>query len=126
LPRSFERYVPTDTQSRRDRDKRPSTPGQLELGGLLGEELIAAGLEDAALDDNGYVMATLPASESAGGWTGPAIGLIAHLDTSPDAPGAGVRPLVHRAYDGQVIRLPQNGTRLDPASMPELSAKLGH
>jgi tripeptide aminopeptidase len=54
------------------------------------------------------------------------IGLIAHLDTSPDAPGAGVEPIIHRAYDGGVIELPRGGARLDPATMPELNAKLGH
>jgi tripeptide aminopeptidase len=54
------------------------------------------------------------------------IGLIAHLDTSPDAPGRGVEPIVHRAYDGSAIELPRGGTRLDPVSMPELAAKLGH
>jgi tripeptide aminopeptidase len=69
-------------------------------------------------------MATLAASgnESSNG----AIGLIAHIDTSPDAPGAGVEPLVHRAYDGGVIELPRGGTRLDPETMPELRAKVGH
>jgi tripeptide aminopeptidase len=56
----------------------------------------------------------------------PAVGLIAHVDTSPDAPGRGVKPLVHRGYDGGVIELPHWGTRLDPASMPELTRKVGH
>jgi len=122
----FERYVQIDTQSRRDRQSSPSTAGQLDLGRLLVEELRQEGLEDAELDENGYVMATLPASGDPGHWSGPAIGLIAHLDTSPDAPGAGAEALVHRSYAGQVISLPRAGTRLDPASMPELSAKLGH
>lgn len=119
----FVRYVRFDTQSRRERDGSPSTPGQLELGRLLVGELLEAGLHDARLDDNGYVTATLSASE---GYGGPAIGLIAHVDTSPDAPGAGVEPIVHRRYDGDVIALPRAGTRLDPAAMPELSSKLGH
>jgi tripeptide aminopeptidase len=118
----FQRYVRIDTQSRRDRERSPSTPGQLELGRLLVTELLEAGLGDAALDDNGYVTATLPGSDS----SLPVIGLIAHMDTSPDAPGAGVEPIVHRAYDGGVLELPRNGTRLDPASIPELTAKVGH
>jgi tripeptide aminopeptidase len=80
-------------------------------------------LSDAELDDNGYVMATLPASS---GTPSPAIGLIAHLDTSPDAPGRGVEPLVHRSYAGGVIELPRAGTRLDPERMPELDSKVGH
>jgi tripeptide aminopeptidase len=118
----FLRYVRIDTQARRERKGSPSTPGQRELGELLVGELRAAGLDDANLDGNGYVMATLPASGS----DGPVIGLIAHLDTSPDAPGHGVEPLVHTEYDGGVIELPHAGTRLDPAAMPELTAKVGH
>jgi tripeptide aminopeptidase len=119
----FLRYVRIDTQSARDRTSSPSTPGQLELGRLLVEELGEAGLAEVALDENGYVTAMLPANvpEEA-----PVIGLIAHLDTSPDAPGAGVTPLVHRDYDGGVIELPRAETRLDPESMPELRSKLGH
>jgi tripeptide aminopeptidase len=121
----FERYVRIDTQSRRDRERSPSTSGQLELGRLLVDELRRAGLDDAELDDNGYVIATLPGSIET-----PAaelvIGLIAHLDTSPDAPGAGVEPIVHRSYDGGVIELPRGGTRLDPAAIPELQGKAGH
>jgi tripeptide aminopeptidase len=123
----FLRYVQIDTQSRRERTNSPSTPGQLELARLLVEELRHAGLDDAQLDGNGYVMATLPPSageDDAG--DGPVIGLIAHVDTSPDAPGHGVKPLVHRAYDGSVIELPLWGTRLDPAAMPELQSKVGH
>ena len=120
----FQRYVRIDTQSRRDRSACPSTPGQLELGRVLVDELRRCGLEDAELDGNGYVTATLPASEP--DRAGAAIGWIAHLDTSPDAPGRGVEPMVHRGYDGGVIELPRGGTRLDPESMPELSAKLGH
>ena len=120
----FQRYVRIDTQSHRDRSGSPSTPGQLELARLLVDELQAAGLSDAELDENGYVMATLEASgdtESAA-----VVGLIAHMDTSPDAPGHGVEPLVHRDYDGGVIELPRGGTRLDPARMPELAGKEGH
>ncbi|HEV3128747.1 MAG TPA: peptidase T [Solirubrobacteraceae bacterium] len=120
----FQRYVQIGTQSRRERSASPSTPGQLELGRMLVEELRQAGFGDAEQDDNGYVMATLEASEP--DHPGPAIGWIAHLDTSPDAPGQGVAPLVHRSYEGGVISLPRDGTRLDPASMPELSSKVGH
>jgi tripeptide aminopeptidase len=119
----FQRYVRIDTQSTRDRTRSPSTPGQLELGRLLVGELTAVGLSDATLDENGYVTATLPASPAG---HAPVIGLLAHLDTTPDAPGAGVEPIVHRDYDGGVIELPRAGTRLDPASMPELRTKLGH
>jgi tripeptide aminopeptidase len=119
----FLRYVQIDTQSRRDRRSSPSTPGQLDLARVLVEELRSAGLDDALLDENGYVVATLPGNNGAGG---EAIGLIAHMDTSPDAPGSGVEPIVHRGYDGGVLALPRDGTVLDPASMPELDRKLGH
>src|SRR5919199_513211 len=115
----FLRYVRVDTQSRRERTGSPSTPGQLELGALLAAELRALGLADAELDGNGYVTATLPGD-------GPTVGLLAHVDTSPDAPGAGVEPLVHRGYDGRRIELPRNGTVLDPQAMPELAARTGH
>ena len=117
----FERYVRIGTQARRDRERSPSTPGQLELARMLTAELREIGLDDAALDDNGYVTATLPGLPGA-----PTIGLIAHVDTSPDAPADGVQPIVHRNYDGGVIELPRGGTRLDPATMPELTEKRGH
>jgi tripeptide aminopeptidase len=122
----FLRYVRIDTQSRKDRTASPSTPGQLDLARVLVEELLEAGLEDAYLDDNGYVVATLPGNAAGSGGDGRAIGLIAHMDTSPDAPGRGVEPIVHRAYDGGLLALPRDGTVLDPASMPELVGKLGH
>jgi tripeptide aminopeptidase len=115
----FLRYVRVDTQSARDRERSPSTPGQLELGRMLVEELREIGLDDASIDANGYVFASLPGA-------GPVVGLLAHMDTSPDAPGTGVEPVVHRAYDGGVLRLPRSGTVLDPADMPVLAGKRGH
>lgn len=118
----FDRYVRIESTAGRHRTQSPSTPGQLEMGQLLVGELKAIGLEDALLDDNGYVVATLPGTVS----DAPVIGLIAHVDTSPDAPGAGVEPIVHRAYDGGVIELPRGGTVLDPATVGGLGAKAGH
>jgi tripeptide aminopeptidase len=118
----FLRYVVVDTQSRRNRERSPSTPGQLELGRRLVAELHEVGLDDAGLDENGYVFATLPGNREGA----PVIGFIAHMDTSPDAPGAGVSPLVHRDYGGGVIELPRGATRLDPAQMPELATRRGH
>ena len=108
----FLRYVRIDTQSRRDRTSSPSTPGQLELGRVLVAELEEAGLDDVHLDEHGYVRGTLAANGSGG--DGDVIGLIAHMDTSPDAPGHGVEPIVHRSYDGGVIELPREGTRARP------------
>ena len=110
----FQRYVRIDTQSTRERTRSPSTPGQLDLARLLVEELTAIGLTDAALDENGYVTATLPG-------TGPTVGLIAHMDTSPDAPGANVQPLVHRDHPGGPIELPHNGTIVDAPAGHDLS-----
>src|SRR3954470_18794061 len=118
----FLRYVRIDTQSARDRTQSPSTPGQLDLSRMLLEELLEIGLTDAALDENGYVTATLPATIAE---EPPVIGLIAHVDTSPDAPGDGVEPIVHRGYDGARIELPRGGTVLDPAEMPLLAAAAG-
>jgi tripeptide aminopeptidase len=119
----FLRYVRVDTQSQRDRTQSPSTPGQLDLSRMLVEELKEAGLEDAELDDNGYVMATLPSTVNG---DAPTIGLIAHVDTSPDESGTGVEPIVHRGYDGAVLELPRNGAVLDPAVLKELAGKEGH
>src|SRR3954462_7563926 len=107
----FLRYVRVAPQSARGpRAQSPSTPGQLDLGRMLADALREIGLDDAFLDDNGYVVATLPATiEDA-----PVIGLIAHVDTAPDAPGDGVEPIVHRNYDGGEIHLPREGTVVGP------------
>ena len=136
----FSRYVAVGTQSKYPRERSPSTPGQLELGRILVADLHQIGLGDAAIDENGYVFATLPANSAWGRGAGghvataatpgvdraPTIGLIAHMDTSPDAPGDGVVPLVHRDYDGGVIELPKARTRLDPQTMPSLAKLVGH
>ena len=119
----FLRYVRIDTQSRREYETSPSTSGQLELGRLLVHELKQAGLDEAECSEAGFVTATLRATNSGVART---IGLIAHMDTSPDAPGAGVEPIVHRSYNGSVLELPRSGTRLDPDSMPELAGAMGH
>jgi tripeptide aminopeptidase len=119
----FLRYVRVDTQSKRDRTQSPSTPGQLDLSRMLVDERRQLGLEDAELDDNGYVMATLPSTTNG---NAPTIGLIAHVDTSPDESGTGVEPIVHRGYDGSVLNLPRNGAVLDPAVLTELAGKDGH
>src|SRR4028118_210989 len=90
----FCRYVRVDTQSTRQRAQSPSTPGQLDLQRVLAGELEAAGLQDVALDANGYLTATLPGTVDGA----PVIGLVAHVDTSPDAPGAGAEPAGDRAH----------------------------
>lgn len=119
------RYARIDTQSAHGaRAQSPSTPGQLDLSRLLVSELHELGLSDAALDANGYVTATVPPSP--GCEQAPVIGLIAHVDVSPDAPASGVEPLVHRGYGGGVLALPRGGTVLDPAAMPQLRDVIGH
>ena len=119
----FLRYVRVDTQSARDRTSSPSTSGQLDLAGMLVAELRELGLGDAELDEHGYVMATLPATVDG---DAPVVGLLAHVDVSPDAPGAGVEPIVHSVYDGATIELPRGGTVLDPDDMPPLARRVGH
>ncbi len=117
----FVRYARVDTQSDPAGAERPSTPGQWDLVHLLADELRELGLE-VEVADTGFVYGTLPATVEGAD----VIGLSAHVDVSPDAPGAGVEPVVHRDYDGGVLELPRNGTTLDPARMPALSACVGH
>ncbi|MDX1421482.1 MAG: hypothetical protein R3181_16065, partial [Rubricoccaceae bacterium] len=126
VARRFGHYVTFDTQSDPTSDTFPSTEAQKALGRLLVSELWAMGVEDAEMDDWGYVYATLPSPlppEEAARL--PVVALLAHLDTSPDAPGSGVRPLVHPAYDGGEVLLP-GGVALDPERQPALREHLGH
>lgn len=108
----FLRYVRVDTKAETERTRCPSSPGQLELGRVLVGELRELGLDDAEMDDNGYVFATLPGD-------GPVVGFLAHLDTSPEVSGAGVEPIVHRGYDGGAIALPRNGVVIDTPLLRE-------
>jgi tripeptide aminopeptidase len=102
----FLRYVTFDTQSTETSETYPSTAKQLDLLRLLVEELRALGLADAEIDEHGYVMATVPATSEKPGV--PVIGFIAHVDTSPEMSGAGVKPIVHRGYQGGDIVLPDD------------------
>ena len=90
----FLRYVKYDTQSNETSTTYPSTDTQLVLLRDLVAELKEIGLADAAIDDHGYVTATIPPTTTKAGV--PTIGFIAHVDTSPEMPGAGVKPIVHR------------------------------
>jgi tripeptide aminopeptidase len=119
----FLRYVVIDTEASLESTGYPSSAKQLDLSRLLVDELRAIGLEDVELTEHGYVFATLPGTVEGA----PTVGLIAHLDTSPDAPGTGVTPIVHRAYRGGPIRLPGDATQvLDPAELPHLAERVGH
>lgn len=121
----FLRYVTFDTQSSETSTTYPSTPGQLVLLRALVDELQALGVADAAMDAHGYVMATIPATTTK--TTVPVIGFVAHVDTSPEMSGAGVRPIVHHAYDGRDLVLPDDPTAvLRVADAPYLGECLGH
>ena len=120
----FLRYVAIDTRADDSSSACPSTPGQRELATLLVAELHALGIADAAVDDNGYVMATIPASPAFE--QRPAIGFIAHVDTSPEMSGTKVRPIVHERYDGRDIVLPDDPSAvLRPSDDPNLAARIG-
>ncbi len=112
----FLEYVQVETTSSEEQSCCPSTPGQKVLGARLAEELRAMGLQDAVMDENGYVYATVPARGASGR---PAVGLIAHMDTS-DAVKGPTRPQLVRNYDGKPITL-ENGVVIDGFSfLPEL------
>jgi len=110
----FLRYVRYDTRADEQSATFPSTPGQIVLLNDLAIELRDIGLTDAAVDDHGYVMATIPRTTTKANV--PTIGFIAHVDTSPEMSGTGVTPIVHRAYDGCDLALPD-----DPAAVLRLA-----
>jgi tripeptide aminopeptidase len=114
----FCRYVRIDTQADESSKTYPSSPGQLELGRLLTQELRALGLHDAEQDEHGIVMATLPATVT---HPAPVIAWIAHVDTSPETSGRNVKPQVHADYDGRDIVLPGDPNKvIRVADNPEL------
>ena len=118
----FLRYVRIDTQSDEESETYPSTTGQLVLLRLLRDELELAGLADAAIDEHGYVTATLPATVE---HDVPTIAWFAHVDTAREVSGAGVSPQRIR-YDGGEIRLGDSGQSILPELSPELANHVGH
>ena len=121
----FLRYVTFDTRSDEQSSRFPSTPGQLVLLRELLVELKALGLDDAGMDEYGYVMATIPATP--GREAAPVIGFIAHVDTSPEMPGHDVRPIVHERYDGRDLILPDDpGGVLRASDNPALASQMGN
>jgi len=124
LIRRLMAYAQVDTQSNPDSDTCPSTPGQLTLGRMLVEELKTIGMQEVTMDENGYVMATLPANTDR---PAPTIGFLAHLDTATELTGAGVKPQLVESYDGGDIVLNEElGIVLSPRDFPELAGYKGH
>ena len=116
-------YVKVDTQSDELTNLTPSTPGQMLFAEQLVKELIAIGLTDAEVDNNGYVMATLPANTDK---VLPTIGFIAHMDTSPDMTGHNVQPRIVEKYDGKDIVLCQeDNVVLKTEDFPEILGYVG-
>ncbi len=121
----FLRYARYDTQSDERSTTYPSTATQLVLLRDLASELRELGLADADVDAHGYVMATIPATTAKPNV--PTIGFIAHVDTSPEMSGAGVRPIVHRHYDGRDLILPDDPLMvLRLADNPPLAEQIGN
>jgi tripeptide aminopeptidase len=121
----FLRYVTVHTTSDEANLGKPSTEGQQVLLRQLASDLVELGAEDVRLDQSGCVMASIPATTTKRGV--PTIGFIAHVDTSPEMPGADVRPIVHPAYSGGAIVLPDAPDAvLRPEEYPELNEQVGH
>ena len=121
--RAYERllnYVQFDTASNEASETCPSTPGQLELGRSLVEEMRLMGVSNARMDENGYVYGEIPAN--AEGY--PTIGLIAHMDTVDCVPALPMHARIVENYDGGAVQL-EGGDVLDPADYPELKLRAG-
>lgn len=118
----FVRYAKIDTESAYGTNRYPSTEKQLDLLRLLRDELQALGASEVEMD--GYVMASLPATP--GREQDPIIGLIAHVDTSPDLTGKDVKPQIIERYEGGDIPLGTSGYTLSPKDFPDLQAVVGH
>ncbi|MDE1452028.1 Peptidase T [Bacillus paralicheniformis] len=117
-------YAKVDTQSNENSQTTPSTPGQLTLANMLVEELKEIGMKDVTIDENGYVMATLPSNTEK---EVPTIGFLAHVDTATDFTGKNVNPQVIEQYDGKDIVLNESlNVVLSPKEFPELADYAGH
>jgi tripeptide aminopeptidase len=121
----FLKYAQIDTQSDPHSDSVPTTEKQKDLGRVLVQELLKMGISDAEMDDKGYVYATLPANTDKSNV--PTICFCSHMDTSPDAPGANVKPLIHKNYDGKDLVLPDDPNVVIRAKEhPDLAHQLGN
>lgn len=113
----FLKYVSFCTTSDEETNMTPSTPGQLTFAQYLRDELLALGMQEVELDDNGYIMATLPANTEGK----PTIGFIAHMDTAPDASGKNIHPRIVSQYDGKDIVLNEKeNIVLETSKYPEI------
>ncbi|MDT3403577.1 peptidase T [Mucilaginibacter terrae] len=120
----FMRYVTIDTQSNPESPTYPSTEKQKNLGRVLVQELLDMGITDAHLDEYGYVYATIPSNTDK---NVPVICFCSHMDTSPDCSGEGVKPIIHRNYQGEDLILPDDITQvLKPQNHPELKNQVGN
>lgn len=120
----FLEYVQIDTQSDPYSDTYPSTGKQKDLGRILVQQLLEIGVPDAHLDEYGYVYATLPSNSEK---KVPVICFCAHMDTSPDCSGSGVKPIVHQNYQGEDIVLPDDpGQVLRQSDHPDLKKQIGN
>lgn len=119
----FLKLVSYDTTSNEDSESCPSTPEQKVLGAELVRQMLEIGISDAHMDEHGYVYGTIPANCATGA---PALGLIAHMDTSPDASGKDIKACVTEAYDGgDVILNAEKNIVLSPRDFPSLRAQVG-
>jgi tripeptide aminopeptidase len=118
----FTSYVKVDTQSNESNESCPSTPGQLTLANMLVEELTSIGMQEVTIDENGYVMATLPSNTDK---DVPTIGFLAHVDTATDFTGKNVNPQIIENYDGKDITLNPN-VMMTTKDFPSLPSYKGH
>ena len=120
----FMRYVQVDTQSDPHSDTSPTTEKQKDLSKILVEELKQIGIDDAHMDDYGYVYATIPSNTDK---QVPVICFCSHVDTAPDASGTGVKPIEHKDYDGKDIVLPDDKSIvIQKSDFPYLDKLIGH
>lgn len=118
----FLRYVSFHTTSDESTRVTPSTPGQMEFAKYLADELKQIGLQEVSLDQNGYIMATLPATMEGK----PTVGFIAHMDTAPDASGKDIKPRIVKNYDGKDVVLNDKlGIVLETKKYPEILHYVG-
>ena len=119
----FLRYVKIDTQSNPENNTHPSTEKQKNLSQLLAQELLAIGIVDAHTDAFGYVYATIPSNTKK---KVPVICFCSHVDTAPDCSGTNVKPILHKAYNGMDIVLPDDTTQIiSPKKYPYLQQHTG-